>query len=286
MTVRSHDTRTVIETSTNRVPYWARSTNPIVRRHLGLNWRTFAPEITPFLRGIGLWGLIFLIGAFIPAVETTTAILFISSIVILPVVGFLYLHILGSIAVTTADAMQAELRNNTLSLLRTTPMSLEQIFLGKIAVSMWKRMEDLVLVAQAVLFFIPPVMLTIYANYWTLPEYPVMGRAMIVIGLIVFLLRILIEPMLIGTLAVVIGVVVPNRNTAITTTLAITTFYFVVSFMFSRLPFIRGEILPDHTVIPPNLNWVFAVDFILPIVVPLLLSWGLLRLARRIVTAD
>ena len=29
------------------LPYWARATNPIVRRHLGLYWRTLPPEFEP-----------------------------------------------------------------------------------------------------------------------------------------------------------------------------------------------------------------------------------------------
>ena len=36
------------------LPYWARATNPIVRRHLGLYWRTLPPEFEPIFYICGL----------------------------------------------------------------------------------------------------------------------------------------------------------------------------------------------------------------------------------------
>ncbi len=286
MAVNREDYLNMMEQAANRVPYWARSTNPIVRRHLGLNWRTLPPQIQPLMVGVGIWALILLIGLILPIVRDTAAMLFLSSIIVLPVTGLLYAHVLVTIAVTAADTMQEEMRNNTLSLLRTTPMSLEQIFLGKIAVALWKRMDDLVLVSQVVVAFAPPILLVVYSEFWALDQYPVMSQVIVIISLIVSLLRLIIEPVFIGTLAIFIGVIVPNRATAITGTVALSVFYFVMMNLINRLPFIRGEELLDGTIIPPNHLMIGVFEFVLPLLLPALLSYLFLRLAVRSVTAD
>lgn len=286
MAVNREDYITMMERAANRVPYWARSTNPIVRRHLGLNWRTLPPQVRPLLIGVGIWALILFIGIILPIVRDTAAMLFLSSIIVLPVTALLYGHILITIAVTAADTMQEEMRNNTLSLLRTTPMSLEQIFLGKIAVALWKRMDDLVLVAQVVVAFAPPVLLVVYSGYWALEQYPVASQLIVITGIIVSLLRLVVEPVFIGILAVFIGVIVPNRSTAITGTISLGVFYFVIINLASHLPIVRGEKLLDGTIIPPNQALIILFEFVLPVVLPVLLAYLFLRLAVRTVTAD
>jgi hypothetical protein len=286
MAVNREDYLSMMEQAANRVPYWARSTNPIVRRHLGLNWRTLPPQMQPLIMGVGIWSLILFIGLILPIVRDTAAMLFLSSIIVLPVTGLLYAHVLVTIAVTAADTMQEEMRNNTLSLLRTTPMSLEQIFLGKIAVALWKRMDDLVLVSQVVVAFAPPILLVVYSEFWALDQYPVLSQVMVIISLIVSLLRLIIEPVFIGTLAIFISVLVPNRATAITGTVALSVFYFVMINLVNRLPFIRGAELLDGTIIPPNHLMIGLFEFVLPLLLPALLSYVFLRLAVRTVTAD
>ncbi|MCU0511417.1 MAG: hypothetical protein MUE40_02490 [Anaerolineae bacterium] len=287
MAVNRQDYLNILEQSASRVPFWARSTNPIVRRHLGLNWRTIPPEIRPFVTGYAAWAVVFAVGMVLPFVHLVTATLVIASMILLPFVALLYAHVLVSIAITAADAMQEEMRHDTLSLLRTTPMSLEQIFLGKIAVALWKRMDDLILVAQSVLAFMPPILLSLYAGYWMLDAYPVLSQGVILIGLLAALLRVVLEPLFIGALAVLVSVLVPHRSIALTTTVGLSVFYFVILNMLSHLPAIRGgEKLLDGTVSSPVLPLIFVADFVLPVLLPALLAWLLLRAAVRVVTAD
>jgi hypothetical protein len=287
MAVNRQDYVHILEQSANRVPFWARSTNPIVRRHLGLNWRTVPPEVRPFVTGYFAWVVIFGLGMLIPFIHVTTATLVIASMILLPFIALVYAHILLTVAVTTSDAMQEETRNNTLALLRTTPMTLEQIFLGKIAVALWKRMDDLMLVAQGVLIFAPPVLLSAYAYYWSLEDYPGVSQIIILIGLLVSLLRVVLEPIFVGMLAVLIGVIVPNRSVAITTTIGMSAFYFVMLNMLSHIPAIRGgERLVDGSISAPNLTLLFIFDIILPVLLPALLSLLLLRVAKNVVTSD
>jgi len=206
---------TPVESSTERLPYWARSTNPIVRRHLGLYWRTIPPDIQPFLMILGVWLGLLGVGVLLPVFFDFAMISFLASLMILPIAAIYYGYMLLSVAIEAANAMQSEMTNNTFELLRTTPMSLNQILLGKVAASIWKHMDDFIMLAQITLAFSPPVLFTEYAQIWPVNETPIIAPALTLIGAIVVVIRVLVEPVMIGVLAVFIGVVVPGRSRAI-----------------------------------------------------------------------
>jgi hypothetical protein len=286
MAVNRDDYLNLLEQSAQRVPYWARSTNPIVRRHLGLNWRTIPPELNPILMGVGIWAVVLVLSMIIPLLQVVVSTIVIAAILVLPFLAMLYGHILLNIVITASDAMREEMQNGTLALLRATPMSLNQILLGKVAVALWKRMDDLVLVSQMTLFFTPPILLSGYATYWPTEQTPLVGLAIVMIGLVVCLTRLLLEPVLVGMIAVLVSVIVPGRSAALTASAAFSAFYFLMINMVAHLPGIRGETLADKTQIPPNLTLLFVVDFVLPIVLPVILIYGLMRLATRIISRD
>jgi hypothetical protein len=286
MAVNRDDYLDLLDRSAQRVPYWARSTNPIVRRHLGLNWRTIPPEITPILTGVAAWAIALVLSLILPLLQVIVSTIVIAAIIVIPFVAGLYGHILLNIVVTASDAMREEVQNDTLPLLRATPMSLNQILLGKVAVALWKRMDDLVLASQAVMFFTPPILLSGYATYWSTQQTPVLSLFVVMTGLVVCVLRMIIEPVFVGIIAVLVSVVVPGRSAALTASIAFSVFYFVMINLIAHLPGIRGETLADKTVIPPNLNLLFFVDFVLPLIVPIILGYLMLRLATRIITRD
>ena len=130
------------------LPYWARATNPIVRRHLGLYWRTLPPEFQPIFYICGFWVTALLVGIIFPFVTDLATTLIVVSVLVIPVGIIFYLRALFSIAANSAAVMADEIRNNTMQLLMSTPMSLEQIFLGKVASAIWRKMDDLVLIVQ------------------------------------------------------------------------------------------------------------------------------------------
>jgi hypothetical protein len=286
MAVNRDDYNSLLEQSAQRVPYWARSNNPIVRRHLGLNWRTIPPEMTPLLFGMGAWLIALILSLFIPILQTLVSTLVIAAVIVLPFAAALYAHVLLSVAITASDIMHQEVQNDTLALLRATPMSLSQILLGKIAVALWKRMDDLVLISQVVLFFTPSIFLSGHAVYWSMRDQPVMGITMIMLGLIVSLMRLIIEPLFVGVIAILVAVIVPGRSVALTASVAFSVFYFVMLNLVVHLPGIRGDILANGTVIPPNLPLLFMADFALPVVLPIAAGLLALRLAVRIVGQD
>lgn len=269
-----------------RLPYWARSTNPIVRRHLGLYWRTIPPEVQPFVVIFTIWSVLLGVGVLFPPLLSLTMISYLASIMIIPFAMMLYGHVLITIAMEASRAMQQEFANNTFQLLQATPMSLTQIFLGKVAAAMWRRMDDIVMIAQLALAFSPPIIYTIYSEFWSINEYGVfVAPIMTLIATLVTVIRIFLEPIMIGVLSVFIGVVVPGKGRSISAAVVIGVFYFLLINILSRLPSVRGYETSEGT-IPANTMLVILTDFILPILIPIIMIFGILKLAESMLAQD
>lgn len=270
-----------------RLPYWSRSTNPIVRRHLGLYWRTVPPDLQPFANILLVWSVLFGIGVVFPPFVGFVLITFLAALIIVPIALVVYGHILLTVATAAAQHMQSEIQNNTFNLLRTTPMTLHQIMLGKVAAALWKRMDDIVLIAQVVVVASPPLIFTLYSELLPLDGGGrILTPLLTLIGTVVIGLRIILEPLMIGTLAVFVGLVVPGRSRAITTAVALGAFYFLLLNLTSRLPFVRGAETASGGIIEPSLMWILLFDLVLPIALPILITWVLLQLGQRIIVSD
>lgn len=267
------------------LPYWARSTNPIVRRHLGLYWRTIPPEIKPFVWIISGWALVIGVSILFPPLFGFTMIAFLASLIIMPFTMLLYGHILLTVALDANRAMQQEFANNTFNLLRSTPMTLSQIFLGKVAAAIWRRMDDLVMVAQLALVFSPPILFAVYNQLFPVSERPIAASLLTLLGMVILLGRAILEPLMVGVLSVFIGMVVPGRGRSVTAAVVIASFYFLLLNLFSYLPMVRGYETPEGMV-APNANLIITIDFILPIVIPAILIYSLIKLAETMITRD
>jgi hypothetical protein len=277
---------TEFEDVQERLPYWARSTNPIVRRHLGLYWRTVPPELQPFGAIFLVWVVVMVSGILLPALFGFTMISFLASIMIIPFALILYAHVLWTISTEASDHMQQEFSNDTFQLLQATPMSLSQIFLGKVAAAIWHRMDDLVMIAQLMLAFSPPILFYIYAQIWPTDVYGfAITPIMALLATVVVLARLVLEPLMIGVLSVFIGIVVPGKGRAISASVVLGAFYFLLLNLLSQLPSVRGFETSDGLV-PPNVPLVLLTDFVLPVALPLLLIFGLLKLSAWLVTKD
>ena len=286
-TIIEHKSRfTEFENVQERLPYWARSTNPIVRRHLGLYWRTVPPELQPFGSIFLVWVVVMLSGILFPALFGFTMISFLASIMIVPFALITYAHVLWTISTEASNYMQQEFSNDTFQLLRATPMSLSQIFLGKVAAAMWKRMDDLVMIAQLFLAFTPPILFYIYAQIWPTETYGIaMTPIMTLVATLVVLARLVLEPLMIGVMSVFIGIVVEGKGRAISAAVVLGTFYFLLLNLLSQLPSVRGFRTADG-IVPANIPLVLLTDFVLPILLPLVLIFGLLKLSAYLVTKD
>lgn len=274
------------------LPYWARATNPIVRRHLGLYWRTLPPEVEPVLYLTGGWIALLLLGIFVPIVTDLATTAIVVSILVIPVATFFYVRALLSIAGESAAAMSDEIRNNTMHLLMSTPMSVDQIFLGKVAASIWRKMDDLILIVQAGALFGPPLIIMHYAAIFPLRESGIVTLGLVMGFMLVSLLRLVMEPLMFGMIGVAIGTFVPFRTTAMTASVAMVGFYFLLMIMLQQLNLGNAvaameavEQATELTVDAANLRFTLAIlqTIVIDLILPILIPYGVIRLVIRIV---
>ena len=276
------------------LPDLAPATHPIVRRHLGLYLRTLPPELEPVLYTVGIWIAVLLIGIFLPFVTDFATTMIVVSVLVVPIAMLFYVHAMLSIASNSAVAMSDEMRNNTMSLLLSTPMSLDQIMLGKVAASIWRRMDDLILIVHAAAIFGPPLIIMHYAGLFPFRETGLLSYLLVIGMMIVSLLRMILEPVLFGMLGVGIGAFVPYRNIALTSSMALVGFYFLLMFMIHQLgvqtiasALEAVEQATELTLEIANLRLVGAtvfmiiVDYVLPLLVPYVLIRLVIAVCRR-----
>lgn len=256
----------------SRLPQWARRTHPLVRRELGMAWRTMLPEID-FLKQAFIIQAI-LIALTIPfpflielALPTVTA-----AIILLPFALVVYARLLMVVGSGGARAMTHELQNDTLNVLRSTPFSLRDIVLTKAAAAMWRQVEDLGLLMLGVAVLSTPILISHYGTMWTLKDYPIITRAAIILGLGVSLVRMLLEPFMMAMLGVAMGTALRSRSAATTATLAFAVFYFLC-INLARLIHMEWPLR-------------YVVDFVLPLALPLAIMGLSFWLTRRLIEQE
>ena len=274
------------------LPQWARATNPIVRRHLGLYWRTLPPEFESITYVTGTWIAMLGIGIFLPFVTDLATTMIVVAVMVIPIAVFFYVYSLFAIAARASISMSDEMRNNTMHLLMSTPISLDHILLGKVAAAIWRKMDDLMLIAQGAAIFGPPLIIMHYAGLFPLHDSGLIGYALIIGMIIISLIRLVLEPVMFGMIGVAIGAFVPYRSTAMTSSIAIVGFYFLLMFMLHQwnvqtlataLDFV--EEATELTIDVANLQLIGAflmmivIDYVLPILLPL----GLIRVLIRVI---
>jgi hypothetical protein len=255
-----------------RLPEWARRSNPIVRRHLGIYWKTLLPEARPLLTFYAVQLALITLSYPLPFLFDLAMPMITASIILLPLAVMLYGRLLVTIGTASAEMMVDEQNKNTLTLLRTTPIPLADILLSKMAASIWRQVEDLGLLFTAALAFSLPLLILQYASYWPLDQYPVIARVAMGLGLGASLLRLLLEPLMVGAIGILAGVVLPWRNWARTGTAALTLFYFLLVNLPRRL----------------DLGWEMrlVVEIVIPLVLPILITWVAFRLSHHLLTRD
>ena len=283
------DERSPMET----LPYWARATNPIVRRHLGLYWRTLPPEFEPIFYVCGFWLTALLLGIFFPFVTDLATTVIVVSVLVIPVGIIFYLRALFSIAANSAAVMADEIRNNTMQLLMSTPMSLEQIFLGKVASAIWRKMDDLVLIVQGAAIFGPPLIIMHYAGLLPLRESGPATYILIMVMTVTALLRLILEPLMFGMVGVGIGAVLPFRSIAITSSVAWVAFYFLLINMLQQLnlealtaALDAAREAPELAADAARMRAVLALGLtaLVELVLPVALPYGLIRLVSGLMS--
>ena len=251
------------------LPYWARRSNPIVRRELGAAWRTMLPEVG-FLRQAFIVQTI-LIALTLPfpflielALPTVTA-----AIILLPFAMIVYARVLVIVSSSGARSITNELQNDTLNVLRTTPYTLNEIIFSKAAAAMWRQVEDLGLLMVGVALLSTPLLISYYGTLWPLDQNPLLSRVAIILGLGISIIRMLLEPFMVAMIGVLMGTALKTRSAGTMGTLIVSGFYFLF-LNLARLV---------------NLSWPmrFVVDFVLPLALPILIMGLVVWLTRRLI---
>jgi len=254
------------------LPFWARRNNPIVRRQLGMYWRVFPPQIRPIVKWTLIQSVVVLATIQYPLLFIIILTFLLAALMLLPYAFFLYVKTLGQIIDDAATAMVDEFKNETMTLLRTTPLSTMEILLSKIAASVWRRIDEM----DQVLYFglalgMPPIVM-FYLGIWPPDESPILAQFMTVIMFISTLVRIPLEMIMAASVAASIGIATRVRSSAFLATAIFLFFYFLILNLMRLLSL--------------NPLTQMFVDSILPIILPILLTWGSIRLSIHLITRD
>lgn len=245
------------------LPYWARRSNPVVRRELGAFWKRLLPDFTLLARV--LLAQVFLLMLPFQFLMTLTMPITVVAVFTLPVLLFLYLRVLLVTLNSAAEAIVNARANHTLDLLRVTLIPLEHIVLGKIAASVWQRIDDLDLVLLGVAAFAMPFLAVTHmallppnVMHWDV-------RLLVMGALLVLPLRLLLELFMMAAVAVAFGTVLPSRAGVVTSVGGAMVFYY----LFMIAPLMMFRTLPVQ----------LALEVLLPLGVPLLVSLLAVRFA-------
>lgn len=249
------------------LPPWARRTNPIVRQHLGRYWRVMPPQIEPLFQ----WYLVQVVIVLL-SIPAEFVFIFISpmallSLAVFPVMIVYYGRTLYDLASDSSRAMVQEIENHTMPLLLTTPMSLREVLLSKISGAMWRQSDPISLVMATAAYTQLPTLLLFYINMFPSDEYGIAAQILILAGLASSIVRIPLEVFMVSVMGQFIGSNTPGRGTAAASTLGMVIFYFI----FVNLP----------RFLPLGVALRFFFDVILPLILPVLIAWVLLRLTEN-----
>jgi hypothetical protein len=256
----------------NALPAWARRSNPIVRRQLGIYWKTLPLEVSYWLRVVGIEIVIVIVAVFAPALYTFIMPVVTVSVLLIPFVFYTYGQVLFRVATQAANAAYDELHNHTLALLLVTPLPHEHILLSKLAASIWRQADNLSLVIIGHILLSLPVLILQYATIYSPEDTPVVTSLAVILAMLASLARLVLEPLLVGAIGIVAGVTTAPR--ILTNIIAVTVA--AAYFVFINLP----------RLLDLSFEARLLVDIVLPLVLPGLLAYGLLRLAGWLLSRD
>ncbi|MBZ0302058.1 MAG: hypothetical protein K8J31_20075 [Anaerolineae bacterium] len=255
-----------------RLPIWARRSNPIVRRHLGVHWKVLPLEMDLLTRlmlaQFGLIAVSVVVPILLPLLFTVLPV----ALVLLPFLFLWYGRVLVGVGAFTVHMIVDEQHNHTMSLLRTTPMPLRHILYSKAAAGVWRQIEDLGLIVMGAVLLTLPVIGLQYAAYWPFEEASILSRLALGLGLVTCVVRLVVEPVMLAACAIAIGSIVPVRTPALLSLAGLGFFYFLLI----NLP----RLLP----LSPELR--VLVEFVLPVLLPMVITVGAFKLAERVIRSD
>ncbi len=256
----------------HRLPEWARRSNPIVRRQLGVYWKTLPLEMGFWLKLLLAQGALVILAVPFPIIYSLIMPVVTVSVILMPLAFAIYAQALLQVTLQASDAMVEERRNHTLPLLLLTPYTLDHIMFSKIAASIWRQLDNLSLVIAAHVLMSMPVLVLQYAGLFSMGESPVLTALAILLALAGNLVRLLTEPMMVGAIGVAAGAAVPQRSVANIAALSMLIAYFLFVNLIRLLDVSWGMRL--------------LVDILIPLVLPLVVTCVSLKLSAWLLRRD
>ena len=194
------------------------------------------------------------------------------TLVLLPIGVVMYGEILYHIGASSATSVVKEKYNGTLDLLLIIPDTVEHSLFSKVAAAIWRQTENLTLILMGTTLASMPLLIIQYDIFLSYNNHPILMRIGLILALGMSILRILIEPVMIGALGALVGAAIPARIPAIIVTSVLGASYFLLINLARFAPTSEmGRLL---------------VEIIVPIVLPLLIIYGAFRGAAYLLSKD
>jgi len=246
------------------MPRWARRRNPIVKRELGLYWRIMPPQLDMPIRAFWIQAAIVLVTIPVPFLMTLLLPLVLVSFAALPIGLYMYARLLYDLAGSASRSMVDEIENHTMGVLLTTPVSVRELLLSKLAGALWKQSEPFSLILTIASLTQVPSLFIIYANAFPPQDFHGIGSIVTVVMLALSMIRLPIEAFMVAALGQFIGLTTTGRGAAQAASIGLTGFYFLLI----NLP----------RLLPLDPFWRVMVDGMFPLVAAIGVAWLLLNL--------
>jgi hypothetical protein len=254
------------------LPAWARRANPIIRAQLGVFWRAMTPDLSVPARWYLYQMLITLVSFALPGMFNLLLPVVVVPVILLPFVLYFYCDTLFRIGAETAMVLADDVRQDRITLLRTTPIPLMQALAAKGAAAIWRQVETLELLLLAIVLLSFPMVILQHATFNLLDAQPMQTRLMVITGVTASIGRFFLEPMMIAALGIAMGSVNKLRIPAILSTGALAFAYAVLINLPRLLELdVWGRLL---------------IETALPLALPVAITWLSLKFAVHQLTRD
>jgi hypothetical protein len=254
------------------LPEWARRSNPIVRRHLGEHWKLMSLDYALVWRIFLFNVILVLVSLPLPFLLTVLMPTVTVSLVLLPIGLIMYVQCLFMIGIVSSVLVSDERRRNSLDLLRVCPRPMHHVLYSKVAAAVWRQIENLSLIITALALFSLPLLIIQYDVLLSMQEEPIIMRLTVLLALASSLIRIILEPAMVGAIGAMVGAATSVRATAVVTTMLLAGAYFA----FINLP----RLLPMDTALR------LFLDILLPLILPAVIIPICFRVAAFLLTRD
>jgi hypothetical protein len=254
------------------LPTWARRSNPIVRRQLGIYWKTLPLELWQWVKVLLFQSALVLLAVPVPVLYSFIMPVVTVSIILVPIVIVSYAQVLFNVTNQSVTGIYEEQRNNTLQLLLITPVSLRHILFSKVAASIWRQMDNLSLAVMTHVLLTLPLLILHYASVFSPDDEPLLTALAIILALMSGMARLFLEPVMVGAIGVMIGACTSPRVLAVIVACALNGSYF----LFINLP----------RLMPMSWSVRLVIEIGLPLVLPVVIAWLALSAAEAMLRRD